>query len=236
MWIQENLKSKIFKEIQKHYGAKVFIDTTAKRVNRWIKNKTMNKFKDVVQDCEPTNEELCGLSLINTIYFQGNWKNKFEKELTAERPFIINKKEKVEVPIMYMTDYFNYMETETMQMLEMPYKGEELSMLVLLPKDFSRKSKEREAYEKNSITNTKKPLEKADLISLEKALTEKNLKKWRKALSGTKIGVYFPKFTFKKNYKLSKTLKQHMPLAFDKKKADFFKFAVNIKKRDGIYI
>ena len=115
----------------------------------------MNKFKNVVQDCEPTNEELCGLSLINTIYFQGNWKNKFEKKYTIKMPFIISKKEKVKASMMNMTEIFNYMETDTMQMLEMPYKGEELSMLVLLPKDFSGKSKEREAYEKNSITNTK---------------------------------------------------------------------------------
>ena len=238
LWIQENLQSKIFKEIQKYYGAGVFVNTPAEKINQWIEHKTMNKFKDVVQDCKPTKKELCGLSLINTIYFKGDWNQKFEKSNTKKQRFIISKKEKIKVPMMNMTETFNYMETDTMQLLEMPYKGKELSMLILLPKDFPGKPKERDNYEDSFAVNTKKTLERADLIALEKKLTEKNLKKWRKALLRENIEVYIPKFTFKKNYKLSKILKQYMPLAFNKKKADFLKFAENIKNKEdqNLYI
>ena len=226
LWIQGNLQSKIFKEIQKYYGAKIFIKTSAEKINQWIEYKTMNKFKNVVKDCN-----FCGLSLINTIYFKGNWNQKFEKSNTKKRPFIISEKEKMEVPMMNMTETFNYMETEAVQVLEMPYKGEELSMLVLLAKDFPGNPK------KKNMTNTTKNLEKADLTSLEEALTEKNLKEWRKALFKQKVRVYIPKFTFKKDYELSKTLKQYMPLAFDREKADFSKFAETIKRgKQNLYI
>ncbi len=238
LWIQENLQSRIFKDIQKYYGAKVFINTPAKKINQWIEHKTVNKFKNVVQDCKPTDTELCGLSLINTIYFKGDWNQKFKKSNTKKQRFIISKKEKIKVSMMRMTEIFNYMETETMQMLEIPYKGKELSMLILLPKDFPGKPKERDNYEGNFMTNTKKTLKKADLISLEKSLTKENLKTWKKDFFEREITVYLPKFTFKKNYKLSKILKQYMPLAFNKKKADFLKFAENIKNKEdqNLYI
>lgn len=235
LWIQENLKSKMFKEIQKYYGARVFIKTSAKKVNQWIEHKTMNKFKNVAQECQPTSIELCGLSLINAIYFKGDWKQKFEKANTKKIPFIINEKEEVKVPMMNMTKSFNYMETETMQMLEMPYKGEKLSMLVLLPKNFPGKPKKRDKRKK-AVKNTTKSM-KADLVSLEKALTEKNIKQWRDALLPEEVEVYIPKFTFKKNYELSKTLKQYMPSVFDENKADFAKFAENRKKEElNLYI
>jgi len=51
LWIQEDLRSKPFGEIQKYYEAKVFIKTPVEQINQWIEFKTMNKFKDVVQDC-----------------------------------------------------------------------------------------------------------------------------------------------------------------------------------------
>ena len=235
LWIQKNLKSEMFKEIQKYYGAKIFLKTSAKKVNQWIEHKTMNKFKNVVTDCQSTSVELCGLSLINTIYFKGDWKQEFKKSNTRKKLFIISNEETVKVPMMSMTKSFNYMETETMQMLEMPYKGEKLSMLVLLPKDFPGKPKKRNNRTK-TVTNTTRSM-RANLVSLEKVLTEENLKQWKDALLPEEVEVYIPKFTFKKNYKLSKILKQYMPLAFNEKKADFSKFAENIRKEEqNLYI
>lgn len=236
LWIQEKLQSRVFKEIQKYYRAKVFMNTHAKKINQWIEHKTMNKFKNVIQNCEPTSEESCGLSLINTIYFKGDWSQKFKKSNTKKKPFIISKKEKIKVPMMNMTKTFYYMETEIMQMLEMFYKGDDLSMLVLLPKDFLGKPKKKESDKRKY--KTEKNLKKADLISLEKALTEKNLKDWKENLLRNEVEVYIPKFTLKKSYKLSKILKQHMPLAFDEKKADFLKFAENLKQpgQNPLYI
>lgn len=248
LWIQENLQSKIFNDIQKYYGAKVFINTPAKDINRWIENKTMNKFKNVIQDCEPTENRLCGLSLINTIYFKGDWAQKFKKTKTRKKPFIVNSEKKVRASMMNMTESFNYMETKTMQLLEMPYKGEELFMLILLPKDFEGMSKKNfdsskismnsKATDSNSLkADTTKNLKKSDLAFLETKLTEKNLNQWRNTLRKREVEIHIPKFTFKKNYDLSETLKPHMPLAFDQKKADFSAFDENLKKKNfNLYI
>jgi len=85
---------------------------------------------------------------------------------------------------------FNYAETESLQILEMPYKGEELSMLVLLPRE-------------------------GTLDEFEQSLTLEKLNEWRNSLQERKIDVYMPKFKFETKYFMKEDLEQMgMPTAF----------------------
>ena len=202
VWLKMDLTSNIFNELQRYYRAEMFVKTPAQQVNQWIERKTKGKFKNVVQD--PGGP---GLDLINTIYFKGDWEDAFEEDHTKEETFTVNEQKTVQVPMMQITKSFNYLETETMQALEMPYKGEELSMLIFLPKGHAGQ-----------------PIEGADLVSLEKELTEDNLNQWRKSLKRKSVEVHIPKFTFEKDYKLAKTLGPYMPSAFEDG-ADFSGFA-----------
>jgi serpin B len=75
------------------------------------------------------------LVLTNAIYFKGEWKTKFEEKDTKPADFAISEKDKVKVPLMHLKKDFKYYEDEKMQVVELPYKGDELSMVVLLPKE-----------------------------------------------------------------------------------------------------
>jgi len=76
------------------------------------------------------------------------------------------------------------------ELREMPYDGEELSMMILLPKD-------------------------DDLKGLESTVTADKLAEWNNNLIETTLDVYIPKFTFETKYSLSETLKaMGMPTAF----------------------
>jgi len=46
---------------------------------------------------------------------------------TRKAPFWVTPDESIEVPMMSQTSFFNYMENDTLQMLELPYKGDELA-------------------------------------------------------------------------------------------------------------
>ena len=221
VWLGKGVQPEMFNTIKKYYGAEVFITTPIKKINKWIAKKTMDIFKDVVKRAPPPG----GISLINTIYFKGDWKYKFEKAKTREESFIISETQNVKVPMMNMTGTFNYMETETMQLLEMPYKGEELSILIFLPRDFAGKSKNKatgkqgasRAFKKLTSLDNASMASKGDLAALEKELTEANLTRWRKALSKKrKLRVYIPKFTFKKDYNLTQTLRPYSHPLIDK--------------------
>jgi serpin B len=91
---------------------------------------------------------------------------------------------------------FNYAETEDLQILEMLYEGDELSMLVLLPKENS-------------------------LEKLEKELSLENLNKWREMLQSKEVVVYFPKLKIVRKYAMVDDLKKMgMPSVFDPSRAD----------------
>ncbi|MDY6932417.1 MAG: serpin family protein, partial [Halobacteriota archaeon] len=86
--------------------------------------------------------------------------------------------------------------TEELQLLEMLYEGEELSMLILLPKN-------------------------DDLEPIEESLTFENLEDWKSELGTQQVNVFIPKFTFTTRYSLNENLEEMgMPYAFTEK-ADF---------------
>jgi len=81
--------------------------------------------------------------LANAIYFKGNWQTKFDAKLTKDALFTRDDGTKATVPLMTQSGEFGYGEFtmyvrrsgEKVQVLELPYTGKELSMLVFLPED-----------------------------------------------------------------------------------------------------
>jgi serpin B len=140
------------------------------------------------------------LVITNAIYFNGNWVKQFDKNKTKQEEFRVSKNITVQVPMMQRTDKltkFNYAQTEELQILEMLYEGEELSMLIILPKN-------------------------EDLKSIEESLTVEKLTEWKNELREERVDVFIPKFTFKTKYSMKEYLKEMgMQLAFTPGAADF---------------
>jgi serine protease inhibitor len=143
-------------------------ENARKTINRWVEKKTNKKIKDLI----PLGvlNQLTRLVLTNAIYFKGDWAIEFDKKETRDAPFRVAADKEVTVPMMHREDRFKYAETPDLQILELPYKSEDLGMIVLLPK-------------------------KVDgLKELEKALTLKNLSTWLGALRKRQVIVSLPKF------------------------------------------
>ncbi len=93
---------------------------------------------------------------------------------------------------------FRYGESEAMQVLELPYLGKALSMLILLPR------------------------QKEGLKHLEQNLSVDNIARWRNALRMEEVEVLLPKFRMTCTFRLDKTLAtMGMVDAFIPSKADF---------------
>jgi serpin B len=83
--------------------------------------------------------------LTNAIYFKGNWQFKFDPKETKEAAFTHADGTRANVPLMHQTAHFGYGEFqmfvrpagEKVQVLELPYSGGELSMMVYLPEEAS---------------------------------------------------------------------------------------------------
>lgn len=117
-----------FKEVD-FAGAR---EQARRTINKWVEDRTSGKIKDLIQP-----SDLCGLTrlvLTNAIYFKGKWEIQFKPELTKPMPFYKSEREKADVPMMHQVAKFNYAENDQVQVLEMPYTGGDLSMVVILPK------------------------------------------------------------------------------------------------------
>ncbi|KAK1339649.1 hypothetical protein QTO34_018203 [Cnephaeus nilssonii] len=106
-----------------------------KVINAWVKGQTEGKIPELLD--AGVVDDRTKLVLVNAIYFKGNWQEKFSKMATTDTPFRLNKKDTKTVKMMYQksTFPFGYIEDLKCRVLELPYQGGELSMVILLPDD-----------------------------------------------------------------------------------------------------
>lgn len=177
LWGQEGYKflKDFIDLLNKSYGAGLFLVNFKKaaeearlKINAWAEEKTNNKIKNLIP--QKALNKYARLVLVNAIYFKGNWASQFNNENTKEMPFRVKPEKEITVPMMYQRQEYKYLEEDNVQVLEMPYVGEELSMVILLPKATD------------------------GLKELEDLLTIKKLDKWCKSLYKEEVNVYLPKF------------------------------------------
>ncbi|XP_054485034.2 serpin B6-like [Agelaius phoeniceus] len=179
-------------------------EDSRKQINGWVEERTEGKIQNLL--AEGTLDSLTRLVLVNAIYFKGKWEEQFNKQSTRERPFQINKNETRPVQMMFREANFNmtYIGDFQTKILELPYVGNELSMIILLP---------------DAIQDGSTGLER-----LERELTYEKLMGWinPKMMDYTEVMVYLPRFKLEENYDLKPVLSSMgMPDAFESGKADF---------------
>jgi serpin B len=140
MWGQNDLAFKPqFSDIQKvNYGADIHLvdflgatEDSRLAINSWVSDKTMQKINDLIQKGDITS--LTHLVLVNAIYFNGLWQQAFDKSRTTDAPFHLSGTKSVKVPMMARKDTFAYAAGENYQAIELPFRGKELSLVIMLP-------------------------------------------------------------------------------------------------------
>lgn len=102
-------------------------------INQWTEEQTNHKIQDLIQ--KGALGALTRLVLVNAIYFKGNWAQQFAEKATHESPFTLHDGTTVTVPMMMQTGSFKHASSDHVQVLELPYEGDDLSMLIFLPND-----------------------------------------------------------------------------------------------------
>ena len=186
-----------FKNLLKdNFDAEVFTGGLEK-VNNWVKQKTEGKIEKILEALSPNS--VC--VLLNAIYFKGTWDSQFEKGDTREAPFKLASKKQVTVPLMYQKSNFKLLSKRDFQIIEIPYRGKGMAMIVILPKDVD------------------------GLTKFEGKMTTANLTQWFAELDSThaqEAMLLLPKFKLKTSYSLVSHCKNlGMKDAFEVETADF---------------
>jgi len=164
-------------------------------INRWVAQRT----KDKIQNILPPGSlnDLTRLVLANAIYFKGAWTKPFEKSETSDQPFHLSSTKQVNAPLMHHFDEVRYLENSGFQAVELPYASNELSMVVLLPRQID------------------------GCGQLENRLSPGFLSRSLSQMKRQKVEIFLPRFKLESSFDLVPTLaSMGMPDAFGPK-ADF---------------
>jgi serine protease inhibitor len=179
------------------------------RINDWVSEQTRQRIKNLIapKQIQPDTR----LVLTNAVYFKGEWSDPFEADQTSEEDFTTLDGAKVRAPLMHKNGpkgakyaAFNadgslfatpdmiergaqdeaklYPARDGFLMAELPYKGGDLSMVLILPQS------------------------PGAMKNLESKLTSENLSAWTKQLKTRKVDVYLPKFKLETSYEMSDPL------------------------------
>ncbi|MFX0133570.1 MAG: serpin family protein [Candidatus Hodarchaeota archaeon] len=205
LWMQEgyNIFPEYLKIVQNSYFGGLFgldfkSDPEAARstINNWVAERTEKKIKDLIKPEMVTT--LTRLILTNAIYFFSNWEKQFKQWSTSPAFFTMIDGQKVKIPLMNQKEVFIYIEMPDYQALELPYLGNDLSMVIFLPKKID------------------------GIAEMEESMTLESLTSWINPKWYQEVVVSIPKFKFIFEFKLTEILKEMgMIDAFDLDKADF---------------
>jgi serpin B len=166
-----------------------------KAINDWVSKQTQEKIADLIP--QGLLDEATRLVLTNAIYFKDKWASPFEKENTNAGPFTLLDGSQITTEMMAQSALFSYAQGKGYQGVELPYRGKELSMVILLP-------------------------DKGLFKQFENALTAEKAKGIIGQLKSKTIDLTLPKFKYDVSWSLKDTLSAlGMPLAFGEGHADF---------------
>ncbi|MDR2613413.1 MAG: serpin family protein [Deltaproteobacteria bacterium] len=139
LWPEKSaaLKRGYLRSVERAFGARIFPQDFAKggdaprqAINSWASRETKGKVKELLGGPLPPDTRLV---LANAVYFKGGWRDTFDPEATAGGTFHAAGGGKIKARFMKRTGPYGYLEDSLGQVLELPYSGRRLAMLVLLP-------------------------------------------------------------------------------------------------------
>ncbi|MBN1663319.1 MAG: serpin family protein [Deltaproteobacteria bacterium] len=196
-WLQNFLDT-----LAVNYGAGLRIldfiaDAAASRktINDWVAEQTEQKIKDLLPEDSVTVDTR--MVLTNAIYFKASWMHQFDKSQTKDGVFTLLNGSTITGPMMNQTAMFLYADGEGYIALSLPYVGNDLSMIILMP-------------------------DEGNFNNFENRLTLETLGEIKSAFSYTNIKLSFPRFEFEDPTGLKDILtSMGMKLAFSPTHADF---------------
>lgn len=127
----EGAKARFLAEVQNVDFAKD-VETARTTINDWVSGVTVNKIPELLARGILQREQR--MVIANAIYLKAEWDTPFQKSRTEEREFFPSDGISQKIPFLQNTANYPYFENKDFQLLELPYKGRGVGLLLLLPK------------------------------------------------------------------------------------------------------
>lgn len=152
-----------------------------REINAWVSDQTEKKIPDLIP--EGVLDELTRLVLTNAIYLKAPWEEPFEASATTPQRFTRLDGSTVDAPTMKQTIETSYARLDGFEVVALPYAGDTLRMVVVVPAT-------------------------GRFRSVESTLDGAAVAAAFDALKPTTVNLSFPKFTFRTQLMLGTTLRE----------------------------
>ena len=177
----------------------------AGRINAWVERETNNRIRNLI--APDSLDEMTRVVVTNAVHFLGHWVQPFNSSRTRPDPFYLAAGGTRQVPMMSSNRHTRLTQADSVQLLELPYKGRRLTMVVILPR------------------------ERGGLAAVEANLTDEQLGQWLQQLDSDgerSVLVQLPKVQVESSFQLNEPLMaMGMTVAFDPNRANFRGIAEN---------
>lgn len=204
MWGQKgySFMSDYLDVLARNYGAGLRVldfrtqpEPSRETINRWVEEQTESRIRDLIP--QGAIDSMTRLVLTNAVYFNAAWQSQFDEDATAPGTFYLADGGQVTVPMMRQTESFGYSRSDGFQVVELPYDGGEMSMVILLP-------------------------DEGRLQELENSFDAGALQRAVDSLQRTRLALTMPKFKMETSFNLKGALSSlGMARAFTPSEADF---------------
>lgn len=187
-------------------------DAGRQRINAWVAEQTRDRIRELLPAGSVDGQTR--LALVNAIYLLADWENPFNPAWTKPAPFYTPGGAR-DVPTMAQVEAFRYGRADGVSVLEMPYVGGDLSMVVVLPDA------------------------RDGLGAVEERLSAETLARWIDAARLQQVRVWLPRFEIDPPQPLALApvlAALGMPTAFDRRRADFTGIADPPNPDDRLFI
>lgn len=188
LWTQDgfDLQAPFLDTLAVNYGAGVHVldfagdaEGSRQTINGWVEDQTNHKIKDLLSP--GAVDDATKLVLTNAIYFSAAWNTPFSPSATTQSSFFLPGNTDAIVPMLHEVEELGYTEGDGFAAAEIPYDGEKLSMVVVVPT--------------------------GDLSTFEATLSGPALQAIASGMTPHSVTLSLPKFTFEAPLSLAQVLK-----------------------------
>jgi serpin B len=103
-------------------------------INTWVEDQTRDRIRDLIPG--GALDKTTRLVLANALYLKASWASEFSDNATQPEPFHVRGGAPTDVPMMQKrSDHFGYAKGDGYTAVSLPYVGDDLQFLVLVPDD-----------------------------------------------------------------------------------------------------
>jgi serpin B len=170
----------------RYYGAGINMldfnddpEYSRQRINDYIERQTEKRISNLLPSGSVTRRT--AFILTNAVYFKAAWMHPFDENRTSTGPFFCLNGEENEVAMMHRTGTISYADADGYETIELPYKGGDISMMIILP--------DRGAFD-----------------SIEKVVDHQRLKDIITSLRPQRVRLSMPKWEYESGFSLVRVL------------------------------